>query len=748
LNSAAGKELTIRDLTVIYRRRQLVIYAAVAAMAALAAVYCLISTRRYEATGTIQVQSKSQDRLGLDSITGSTADNDGDTLAATMDIQTQANILQSDTLALKTIEDLHLLDTKDFQPHFSAIGWVLGLLSKPGTPDPAAASLEDSPKKRRQALAVFSSNLKVKPVPGTRLIQITYVDRDPKLAAAVVNKLTQSLIGYTFQTRFEATNEAADWLSGQLGELRQQSEQLQRQVADLESKSGVYSLGTVDSHGRDQAYSGVLDQLQQATAVLSQAEQNRILRGAILHAAQNGDAEMLSGLAGNAGNGAVVNNSLGLIQTLRSQEGSQQATLQQAESKYGAANPKLQEIRSNLAGIHHSIQQEIERLKARAQSDYDDATRAEAETRDAYDRVKAQADTLNNKSVDFAILRQEADESRKLYQELLERFKEAGVLESLKGSMITVVDPGRVPGEPKTPNVRMAMIGGVVAGLFAGCCLALVLEALDTRVRTIAEVERISGGNLFGATPLFLNQPAPSSLDGPPRLASLDEPRSRYAEAARAIRTEIFLRSGGEASNVILVTSSIAGEGKTTLCANLAVLLAQAGKRVLAVDADLRAGGLQAALNLAPSPGLCELLDGLVQFPRIYAVTEVPHLDALQAGAATSYPSELLGSSLFVRWLSTWRDQYDYILLDSAPLLAVTDSLSLAPLSDIVLLVARPGLTEKSQLTRSYQMLSRGGKHFVAAVVNGLPAAAEDYSVYFAAGKATPKAKELVGSKS
>jgi len=747
LNSTASKELTMRDLTVIYRRRQLVIYAAVVVMAVLAAIYCVVSTRRYEATGTIQVQSKSQDRLGLDSITGSTADNDGDTLAATMDIQTQANILQSDTLALKTIEDLHLLGTKDFQPHFSAIGWALGLLSKPGTPDSPTASLEDSPKRRRQALAVFSSNLKVKPVPGTRLIQITYVDRDPKLAAAVVNKLTQSLIGYTFQTRFEATNEAADWLSGQLGDLRQQSEQLQRQVADLESKSGVYSLGTVDSRGRDQAYSGVLDQLQQATAALSQAEQNRILRGAILHAAQNGDAEMLSGLAGNASNGSVVNNSLGLIQTLRSQEGSQQATLQQAESKYGAANPKLQETRSNLAGIHHSIQQEIDRLKARAQSDYDDAVRDEAETREAYDKVKSRADTLNNKSVDFAILRQEADESRKLYQELLERFKEAGVLESLKGSMITVVDPGRVPGEPKTPNVRMAMIGGVVAGFFAGCCVALLLEALDTRVHTIAEVERICGNKLYGATPLFLYKPAPPSFDGPPRLASLDEPRSRYVEAARAIRTEIFLRSGGEPSSVILVTSSIAGEGKTTLCANLAVLLAQSGKRVLVVDADLRAGTLQNTLNLPSWPGLCELLDGQVQFPRIYPVTDVPNLDALQAGSSTAYPSELLGSSIFVRWLSTWRNQYDYILLDSAPLLPVTDSLALAPLSDIILLVARPGLTEKAQLMRSYQMLHRSGKHFVAAVVNGLPPAAEGYSTYFAAGAPVPKQHDLVGSK-
>ena len=153
-----------------------------------------------------------------------------------------------------------------------------------------------------------------------------------------MNKLTQALVDYSFQTRFDATNQAAGWLSSQLGDLRQQSEQLQRQVADLESKSGVYNLGTVDAQGRDQSYSGVLDKLQQATAALSQAEQNRILRGAILHAAENGDADMLSGLAGNTANGAATNTTLTLIQSLRAQEATQEAALQQAQLKFGPAS--------------------------------------------------------------------------------------------------------------------------------------------------------------------------------------------------------------------------------------------------------------------------------------------------------------------------------------------------------------------------------------------------------------------------
>jgi polysaccharide biosynthesis transport protein len=598
------KEITLHDLMVIYRRRRKLIYSVVAGLFLLAAVYCIFATRRYESVATIQVQGKNQDGLGLDTMAGDTSAADNDALTESITITTEASILQSDTLALKTIEDLNMEGTKDFKPHWNPISWVMGMLSPSGVGDPAHASLEDSPQRRRRALLVFSNHLTVKPVPGTRLLDITYLSPDPKLAAAVVNKLTQLLIDYSFQTRFDATNQAAGWLSSQLNDLRQQSEQMQRQVSDMESKSGVYSVGTVDSNGHDQTYSDTLDKLQQTTNALSQAEQSRILRGAILHAAQSGDAEMLSGLAGNTANGSNTNNTLTLIQNLRSQEATQEADLHQAELKYGSAYPKLNELRGNISALKNSIQQEVDRLRARAQSDYDDAVRAEAETRAQYNGLKGQADTLNSKSIDLAIARQEAGQSSGLYQELLKKFKEAGVLEGLKGSAITVVDPGRIPGKPSKPNIPLYLGIAIVAGFFFGCGLALVTDTMDTKINTIGEVERISAGNLLGVTPTFDPKLLSSSYNGTPQLASIEDPRSPFIEAARTIRTEIFLKGGSERSRVVLVTSSIPGEGKTVLSANLAVLFAQSNKKVLLIDTDLRLGALQSALNLPPAKGL------------------------------------------------------------------------------------------------------------------------------------------------
>lgn len=742
------KEFTLGDLIVVFKRRRKVIYSVVAGLTLLAAIYCIFCTRRYEATSTIQVQGKTQDSLALENLASGSPDAVPDAVALTMDIATQVGILESDTLALKTIEDLHMAGTPDFKPHWNPLGWFLGLLSPSGVSDPPHASLEDSPQKRHFVLLVFQNHLKVKPTPGTRLIDISYSSPDPKLAAAVVNKLTQSLIDYSLQTRLDATNQAAGWLNGQLGDLRQQSEELDGKVSELESKSGVYNIGTVSPEGQSQAYSDVLAKLQQATTLVSQSEQNRIVRGAILHAAESGDAEMLSGLAGNSMNGNSINNSLVVIQNLRGQEATEQAILQQAETKYGSAYPRLQEMRGNVAGLQQSINQEIDRLKGRAKGDYDDAVRTEAENREQYNQLKAQADSLNDKSINVAIVRQEADQSRNLYQELLKKYKEAGVLEGLKGSMISIVDPGRAPGKPAKPNIPLYMGAAIAGGFFLGCFLAVVIEATNRKIKTIDEVERICGGNLLGITPIFSGKLARPAYEGMPPLASLEDPQSPFIEAARAIRTGIFQLGGsGKSPKVILVTSSIPGEGKTVLSANLAVLLAQSNKNVLLIDTDLRLGALQTTLNLLPGPGLSELLAGQLQQPEIQPVTSVPNLDALQAGAVPANPSELLGSSDFGNWLSAWREKYDYIVLDSAPILPVTDSLTLAPLSDIALLVARPDVTEKAQLVRSYQLLKRSSKHFVAAVLNGLQPEEEGYSSYFGYSKPEHKYGEMIKAR-
>ena len=300
-DSSSSQELTISGmLLVLKRRRKFVIWSTVFCVSA-AILLCLFMTPKYKATGEIQVAKQSSDELGLDGMKG-----DGgvaDALEGNIELQTQANILQSDTLALKVIENLDLEHTKDFQPIFNPIAWALNLISPDGPKDPPNASLEDSPKRRRRVLKVFAGHLKVEPMAGTQLIDISYLHSDPKIAAAVINQLTKGLVDYTFQTRFTATNEASKWLGGQMADLKKQAEDLQAKVVQLQREAGVYSLGTADASGKELAFSATLDRLQQATEALAQSTSNRILKGGIYEMAKSGDPEMISGLAGTSPSG-------------------------------------------------------------------------------------------------------------------------------------------------------------------------------------------------------------------------------------------------------------------------------------------------------------------------------------------------------------------------------------------------------------------------------------------------------------
>ncbi len=209
-------------------------------------------TPRYKATGEIQVAKQSSDELGLDGMRGGASESDA--LEENIALQTQANILQSDTLALRVIQNLGLEKTADFQPKFNPIGWLLNLVSPTGPQDPAHANLEDAPMRRRHVLKVFEGHLKVNPVNGTQLIEISYSNSNPQISAAVINQLTKGLVDYTFQTRYNATNEASQWLAGQMDDLKKQAENLQAKVVQLQREAGVYSLGTV---GRDRQRAGI-----------------------------------------------------------------------------------------------------------------------------------------------------------------------------------------------------------------------------------------------------------------------------------------------------------------------------------------------------------------------------------------------------------------------------------------------------------------------------------------------------------
>ena len=602
-----------------------------------------------------------------------------------------------------------------------------------------------------RVLKIFESHLKVKPVSNTRLIDVEYLSEDPRTAAAVVNRLVQDLVDYNFQTRHNATREASVWLRNQLNDLRRQSDDLQAKVVDLQRDSGVFSFGQTDTQGHDQVFTPALDQLQQATAQLEQAQSARIMKGALYQVVKDGDPELISGLAGNGmlnGAPASVQGSFALLQNLRGEEAQTQAKLNELSAKFGPGYPKLAELQSSLDSTRKSIRDEAARVASRVQNDYMIAQQIEDKDRAVFLEEKNQAEAQNDKAVQYQIARQEATQSRTLYENLVGRMKEADLVAGMRSSNITLVDPARVPSKPAKPNTLIYAVGSIAGGLLFGICGALFRDTTDTRIQELGEMEMLFAEASIGLlpyhdakselkhiadtkTPSWASTAAVHSsatgLMAANAVVAATEPRAAYTEALRVLCTSLMQgNNGSPCGQVFLVTSPVSGEGKSMLSTNLAIVCAQRGKTVLLIDGDLRTPVLHRGLNLESGFGLSSLLfDGTIDdaasavqvpFPGI------PGLYVLPAGPVPAYPSELLASDGMAELVRICRRHYDYIIIDGAPILPVTDSALLSRYADFTLVVARHNVTDRRSLERTCQILRSQGVRQIGMVLNGVKA--------------------------
>lgn len=718
LSAPVRREWTLGELLSIFRRRRGILISCAAVMAVLATLYCALATPLYRATGQVEVAKDDPGTLGLDrSVTGDPADSDSSALDASMTLQTEARILQSSTLALMVIKDLKLETTADyFPPRRRGIRARIFFWRKPV--EPLSVPIDEAPNRRFVALKIFASHLKVKPVTGTRLIDVSYSSSDPKTATAVVNRLISSLQEYTFQSRFQATAQASDWLSGQLAGLKKQTEQLQEAADRLEQGTGIY--------GDDASHNLVLARLDGLNNALSAAESNRILKQAVWQVAKSGDPELISGLAGNAGAGTSpgMTNSLALLQTLRAKEASVQAQIDEDTARYGSAFPEMAELHGELKGIDKSIQEEIGRIGARAHTDYEVAQKAEDAARASFDQQKAIANEANDRTVAYELAKQDADGSRELYRGLLGKLKEAGVLEGLQATNLTVVNAGMAPpaGHPQSPNVPLCFAAALAGGLFLGCAGALVREATDSTVRSIEELEGTLGVPLAGVVPEVKR-----------RRRFGRERRSRQSILAREVlelQQSLALPQRGETSQAILITSAVPRDGKTRMAVSLAGALAHSGARVLLVDADLLCPSLHTLFGKELSGGLAE---ALASGTPVEAQLQSAKFSIICAGDAGEDSTALLASTRMDELVAQWRSQYDFVLLDSAPVLAIPDAARLARFCDRTLLVVRYESTPLQAAQRSYQMIRRALPETaeVDVVMNGVPENSPDHFAYY-----------------
>jgi capsular exopolysaccharide synthesis family protein len=324
----------------------------------------------------------------------------------------------------------------------------------------------------------------------------------------------------------------------------------------------------------------------------------------------------------------------------------------------------------------------------------------------------------------------------------LQKLKEASVSAGLKSSNIRVVDVARVPLAPARPDKRRNILLALAMGVLGGVVLAFLFEAVDNTVRTPEQAQALSNLPALGIIPASQNAmlrsrsqrslPGKSGTRESVELVTYRRPKSDISESYRALRTAILLSASGSPPRVMLITSALPQEGKTTTSINTAVTLAQKGARVLLVDADLRRPSIHKVFNIKPKVGLSTVLTGASQLE--YTITHVPQLPnlfLLPAGPPPPHPAELLGSNLMKQLILQWRKEYDHVIFDTPPALSVTDSILLSVDMDAVILVIRSGNTTKAALRRTRELLTQVNARVLGVVVNAVDVDSPDYYHYY-----------------
>lgn len=752
----AASPMTLGALLAALRRRWSWIAWPVGVCVLAAGITCLLATPQYRATAEIQVQKEDGGAFGLEStVTGSGGNGASDSLDYNTTLQTAAGVLRSPVLALQVIHAAGLEPTKEYfggkaKLSLSSLFSFGFLRSAASRIEPLSTPLQEAPNRRYAALKIFAAHAKIQPLAGTRLIDVSYSDPSPQKAQEAANDMALALADITFEQRFEATLQGSSWLSKQLEQLRTQAQEAQSRAVRLQRGTGLF--------GNDASRNVVLARLDTLNQALVEAQENRILKESIYRTAMTHSPEVISSLSGNSSSGssASINTSLTLIQGLRAQEATARSTLALDSVRYGPKYPEIAELKAQLAVLVASIQAETVRLGERAQTDWLIAQREEADAGTAFTRQKQLAMQQNDSVIAYQLARQEADSSRDLYESLFAKLKQSTLLSGIRSNNVTVVSPATVPSlaHPASPNVVLRLAAAIAFGLLLGACLAMVREATDNSLSSLHQLESVCGVPLLAMLPALddglrsrfkLYRYLPPGMQGsseqlsrvvrdPFRPLNLEARSFLYVESMRALRTSLSLSRGGESPKVILVTSCLAGEGKTTLSVNLAAMFAQSGARTLLIDADLRRPSIRSCLSLTEEncAGLATALSAQQAAGIEQPFPELASLCVLAGSETPAYPQQLLGSQRMKDLMGVWRRDFDVIVVDSPPALPVSDARLLNQLADVTLLVARHRQTSRQALVRTVAILEQPAERSpIGVVLNDVARDTQDFFEYF-----------------
>ncbi len=645
-------------------------------------------------------------------------------------VETQTQLLQGDSLAVGVIRALRLDQNPEFvgkavktSGQMAASGGQSNSALPPGD-----AYLQDQFELANRtplesiALSSFAKRLSVNTIHSTRVVEISFSSRDPQLAQNILNTLVTQYLEQNFRMRHTASMQASEWLASQVDDLRRQVVEANQAVTDYQKQYGLVELDDRDIPTGQLMY--------EVNHELSQAQANRIEQEAYVRMIDAGQGNSVPAVRDDQ-----------LYQTLMARYDDVRAQLARARSVYGDENSVVKKLQDESSELSTQVEAERKRMVSQVKTSYAASRDAEQMLLASREKLRAEMGDASSHMTAFRLLKNQAIANSELYNTLKGRLVEAGIYAGLKSSNIHVVDLAPRLPKPSGPHRGLMIAMGFAVNCVFAVILSFVKESFNNTVRTPDDLQEWIGlPSLAMLPPIGLN--GNNGNGHGPTLRTFDKGRGAgskiqftslrtvEAEAMSDLRTALMLSGRGTPPRVILVTSALAGEGKTTVAMNLAIAFAQCGNTCL-VDGDLRQPEIAKAFGLNKETGLQTVLAGSSSLDNaLVSAPDVPSLSLLTVTALAANPIDLIASEKMRLLTADLRNRFHYIVIDSPPVIPYSDARILSSYADVVILVGRYGLTTRRAITRAAQLLDEVNAPVAGVVVNGIDVASPDYRYY------------------
>jgi succinoglycan biosynthesis transport protein ExoP len=630
--------------------------------------------------------------------------------------QTQYKILQSRALVRRTLDKGGLWDSEELQPTNPGANTEtsLSMLLKPLSawltiphPEPSEPPQDETASQSRKIDAVLS-HLTVVPVRNTRLVELKYRSHNPAAASQFANALASSYIDQSLEYKLSASKEASDWLGQQLVEQRKKVEESEQALQQYRERTDSVSL--------EDRQNIVVQKLTDLNAAVTRAKTDRIQKETSYNQIRNvqADRAALDSIP------AILSNAF--IQQQKAQVAELQRQQTQLSENFGPNHPEMRKAATAIRQAEDKLQAEIDRTISSMRNDYLSSLAQERSLTEALERQKEEAQSLSRKGIDYGALQRDAAMNRQIFESLLQRTKETGIAGEMKTSHIRILDTAEVPRQSISPNVNRDVWTRAWQGMFFALVLVFAFEYFDSRISRPDEISS------YLSIPFLGMVPALSKTVKHPRIC--DTLPATFAESFRCLRSNILFSTVSDGGRAIVVTSTGPGEGKSVVASNVAIALAQSGQRVLIVDGDMRRPTLHQMFSIPQSPGLSNIIVGDAKASDGVQATAVSGLWMLPAGVSPPNPAELLGSRRFTELLQAVKGHFDWVIIDSPPVMPVTDAAIIAHQTTGVLFVVGADMTTRQTAKRAVAQLTHARGRILGATLNRVDL--KNHSFYYA----------------